>query len=277
MTSRRISIGNQTSFTAPTATFPFEYAIAHGFDAFEWFPDTTPEGYGFAEEKLDAARRRDIRNLALAHDIRLSVHAPWWIDVSSEESVEQLDSSITFAANVGAKLINIHISHEATLEDHVSAVVLLLKRLHPTGVMLSIENTVQSSPDDFNMLFSLLKERAGRAFTNVGVCLDIGHANLCAATRNDYLGFLDRLAPTIPLIHAHVHENWGDRDSHLTLFTGPSAQNSAGVEGFIQRLLTRSYEGALILEQWPDPPELLDNARERLLAILSEQETDNAE
>lgn len=276
MNASRIAIGNQTSFTAPTATFPFEYAVARGFDAFEWFPDTTPEGHGFSEEMLDAAQRRDIRNLALAHTIRQSIHAPWWIDLRSAESMARLETSAAFALDVGAKLVNIHINLEGGLEGYARALLPLLRDLHGSGLMLAIENTVESSPDDFNALFSLLERRAGDAFASVGLCLDIGHANLCAATRNDYLRFIDRLAPELPLIHCHVHENWGDRDSHLTLFTGPAAQNSAGVEGLVRRLLARDFRGALILEQWPDPPELLDDARARLLEIVCELEQEDA-
>src|SRR3954470_12309063 len=34
----RIRIGNQTSADAP-ARLPFDFALRHGFDAFEWFSD----------------------------------------------------------------------------------------------------------------------------------------------------------------------------------------------------------------------------------------------
>lgn len=268
--SAKIAIGNQTSYTAPTAVFPFEYAVARGFDAFEWFPDTTPEGYGFSEEKLDAAQRRDVRNLALAHGIRQSVHAPWWVDLTTEKSRERLASTTAFARDVGAKLINIHIGLGARREEFARRVLELLRELHGVGLELAIENTVESSPEDFNALFALLKKRAGEALASVGLCFDMGHANLCAATRNDYLAFLDRLSPAVELIHLHVHENWGDRDSHLPLFSGPAGQKDAGVRGLARRLLARGYDRALILEQWPDPPELLDNARERLLAIFAD-------
>ena len=105
----------------------------------------------------------------------------------------------------------------------------------------------------------------------VGMCLDIGHANLCSATRNDYLRFLDELNSTIPLIHLHLHENWGDTDSHLTLFTGPAAQNDTGICGLVRRLKHRSFSGSAILEQWPQPASLLDQARERLLKVWNRE------
>jgi sugar phosphate isomerase/epimerase len=103
----------------------------------------------------------------------------------------------------------------------------------------------------------------------VGLCLDVGHANLCAETRNDYLAYVDRLAPEVVISHVHLHENWGDEDSHLTLFTGPAGRDPAGVEGLVDRLVRRGFAGCIILEQWPDSPALLDLARDRLADLIA--------
>src|SRR5947209_6292522 len=45
--SGSISIGNQTAFSAASLMEPFEYALANGFDAFEWFPDKKESGAGW--------------------------------------------------------------------------------------------------------------------------------------------------------------------------------------------------------------------------------------
>jgi hypothetical protein len=66
----------------------------------------------------------------------------------------------------------------------------------------------------------------------------------------------------------HVHENHGDADSHLTLFIGPAATDDLGVRILVERLRLRHYQGALILEQWPDPPSLLVDAERRLRGLL---------
>ena len=47
-----IYIGNQTACWAATPREPFDYAVASGFDAFEWFPDKKPNG-GWDENNLD--------------------------------------------------------------------------------------------------------------------------------------------------------------------------------------------------------------------------------
>ena len=55
-----IHIGNQTACWAATPREPFDYAVASGFNAFEWFPDKKPNG-GWDENDLDGAQRRNIR------------------------------------------------------------------------------------------------------------------------------------------------------------------------------------------------------------------------
>ena len=102
------------------------------------------------------------------------------------------------------------------------------------------------------------------------MCLDLGHANLCAATRNDYLQFVDRLASHVPIIHLHLHENYGDADTHLPLFTGPAGRDDAGIRGLLERLRRRRFSGSIILEQWPQPPSLLNQARDRLIRLLND-------
>jgi sugar phosphate isomerase/epimerase len=97
--------------------------------------------------------------------------------------------------------------------------------------------------------------------------LDIGHANLCASTHNQFIRYLDLLAAEVPLIHIHAHENYGDRDSHLTLFTGPAREDDSGIRAFVERLHRRVYRGAVILEQWPQPPQLLVEAAARFRAL----------
>ena len=102
------------------------------------------------------------------------------------------------------------------------------------------------------------------------MCLDSGHANLFAGTRNDYLKFVDRLGDHVPILHWHAHENWGDCDSHLTLFTGPAGRDPTGLRMLVDRFLRRGYVGSIILEQWPSPPQLLVDAVQGLGRLLAD-------
>jgi sugar phosphate isomerase/epimerase len=264
----RIRIGNQTSFSALSATQPFEYAVENGFDAFEWFPDKKESAVGWEKSDLDAETRRYIKNTALEHDICLSVHAPWQSNPLRPEVLELLFKDIEFAQDIGASLLNIHLYTDEGMVSYVQSIIPLVKRLAQVGIKLSIENTPLTGPEDFNELFGQLRNLGSDDTAHVGMCLDLGHANLCEATRNNYLKFVDLLDPQVPIIHVHIHENYGDYDSHLPLFTGPAGKDALAIEWLIERLKRRKFSGCIILEQWPQPPTLLNEVRKGLFDMI---------
>jgi sugar phosphate isomerase/epimerase len=265
-----IRIGNQTAFSAGSVMEPFQYALANGFEAFEWFPDKKPGGAGWDELDLSAAARSEIRGAGKSRPIRLSVHARWTMNPLSAGAAELMDREIGLAEDLGASILIVHLYTEAGIRAYAEALLPMLRSAAAKRIQIAVENTVATSPAQFNELFAALRDLDASLQPHVGMCLDVGHANLCAATRNNYLAFIDQLDPDLPIIHLHVHENWGDADSHLALFTGPAAHNDAGVRGFVQRLKQRGFSGSLILEQWPQPPSLLNQARDALRRIWLE-------
>lgn len=260
-----IAIGNQTTCWAPPLE-PFDYALGQGFDAFEWFPDKKP-GVGWDESDLNANARQRIRAAGRTGRIRFSVHARWQADLLASDSFPLVWKDLELARDLDAALLNVHLSHEQGLAAFVEALRPLMQRTAEVGLQLAIENTPDHSPEQFNELFSRLRALEPLSIGHVGMCLDVGHTNLCAATRNDYLRFCDRLDNQVPIIHLHLHENWGDADTHLPLFTGPASRDDSGVRGLLARLKQRNFSGAAILEQWPHPPSLLNDARDRLLEL----------
>lgn len=240
---------------------PFEYAVSRGFTAFEWFPDKKGDA-GWEAADLNGIQRGEIRETAKTHGMRLSVHARW----TQRPSLSMFLEDMALAEDLGAVVFNIHLDLEAGMESFLKTIKPLIQQASGAGMRLAIENTPHHSPEQFNELFVRLRSEDRQ--NNAGMCLDLGHANLCAATRNDYLKFIDRLDPMTPIVHLHFHENWGDSDSHLPLFTGPSRLGNAGIQGVIDRLRQRNYAGSIILEQWPNPPELLDQARFKLMQLL---------
>ena len=264
MPSQQIRIGNQTNCHTP-ARVPYQFAVRHGFDAFEWFSD--PGRFGWSEDDVSPAERAELRRASQTDGILFSVHAPHDADPTSPAGADAIRRSIRFGGEVGAGVVNLHLFPGRGAVPFAESLGPLLEEAGAAGVRLSVENTPQTSPDDFNAVFGVLSgmpEAAGR----VGMCLDMGHANLFAGTHNDYVRFVDLLGAHVPIVHWHAHENWGDRDSHLTLFTGPSAHDDRGIRELVRRLLRRRFRGSVVLEQWPQPPERLVEARDRLRRLL---------
>src|SRR5262245_6013416 len=265
MSAPAIRIGNQTNCHVPP-DLTFRFAVEHGFDAFEWFSD--PGRHGWAEAAVTPDQRADLRRISQEHGILFSVHAPFAADPASADGRAAILRSIDFGGDVGAGVVNLHLFPEHPAWIFAESLGSLLEAARRADLRLSLENTPLTSPDHFNAVFGVLSgmpEAAGR----VGMCFDMGHANLFAGTRNDYVRFVDLLGSHVPVIHWHAHENWGDRDSHLTLFTGPAARDDHGIRGVLRRLLKRGFAGSVVLEQWPHPPELLVQARDRLRQLLA--------
>lgn len=265
-------IGNQTSFASGSVLAPFEFAVANHFDAFEFFPDRGFSGAGgWHENDLDGATRRWIRQTAAAQNIELTVHAPLEFNPLAHAGDGRIHSAVEFAAEIGATLINLHLDAGQGSEQFVRALGPTLRLTAEAGLKLAVENTVWTGPQDFNECFAVLRGRGQFPCTHAGMCFDLGHANLFGATQNDYWKYFDALAADVPVIHLHLHENFGDRDSHLTLFTGPARENPAGIAGLLERLQRRNFSGCAILEQWPQPPSLLVQARDGLVQWLGKQ------
>ena len=143
--------------------------------------------------------------------------------------------SVDFARDIGADLVNLHLNMAEGAPGFVRSLEPVIRYAAESGLRLSIENTPRTTPADFNQTFASLRELDAVGPRTVGMCLDLGHANLCTPTHNDFIRYIDELAPEVPIIHLHVHENYGDADSHLTLFTGPARIDDAGVRAFLER------------------------------------------
>jgi len=273
----KLRIGNQTAYSARSTMEPFEFALANGFTAFEWFPDRGHHGVGgWAEDELDAPTREWIRTSAESHGMTLTVHATLEFNPLRDPEHPRLDSTVAFAREIGATLVNVHLEVAEGTRRFVQAITPTIERTAAAGVQLALENTVWSGPDHFNAFFAALREEEDLPIDHVGMCLDLGHANLHGSHRNDYLGYLDAIGREVPIIHLHLHENYGDRDSHLPLFSGPSYDDPGGLVSVLERLQARDFDGCGILEQWPQPPSMLLDARDGLCRLLENLPPDPA-
>src|SRR4030042_2830798 len=175
----RIRIGNQSSFSAKPTIRPFEYAAAQGFDAFEWFPDKKESGEGWTEADITKETRSTIRETARAKDIALSVHMSNRTDPLNPGAGELFAKDIGFARDIGAVLFNIHFCPSDGIEAYVRSISPLMELSARSGIRLSIENTLETTPRDFNRLFAYLRGLDSPYVIAVGMCLEVGHAHTC--------------------------------------------------------------------------------------------------
>lgn len=276
---KKIRIGNQTAISSKTVWQPFEYAISKGFDAFEWFPDKFNTGLlqkiqykciGWKEKDIAQEERKRIKETAIEKDMTLSVHVPLSSTVFDQEGHQRLESSIEFARDIGAIVLNTHLEKEKGISRFFDAAIHIWKKALEAQLSVAVENTPGDPPEAMNELFDLLEKADFPGKEKIGMCLDLGHANLYP-TSNDCWQFIDRLSPKVKIIHVHAHENHGKHDQHLPVFTGPSTKdNGVGIKGILSRLVKRGFQGMMIMEQWPEPVSLLDDSRNKLLACLKE-------
>ncbi|MBF0606702.1 MAG: sugar phosphate isomerase/epimerase family protein [Candidatus Magnetobacterium sp. LHC-1] len=269
LTQPQIRVGNQTSCVAASPGLPFGYAIAAGFDTFEWFPDKKDWG-GWLESDISPTERTNIRKKAAQQKITLSVHAPLAVNPLLGETYGAFTNTVDFALDIGAVLINIHLFNHEGMEKYVQSLEPYIRHTAELNLKLSIENTPEISPDDVNRAFELIGQLDHIPTDHVGMCFDIGHANIFPHTRNDYIRYIKAIQTHVPIIHIHMHENYGDCDRHLPIFTGPAGDNPTGITAFVAEMKRRKFSGSIIMEQWPENPYFLNNARDRLLAIFND-------
>ncbi len=260
-----IRIGNQTAISARPPLAPFRYALRQRFEAFEWFDDAR-DGRGFRFVDCDAGRRRRIRRIGRDRGLYYTVHASLRANVL-DAADPALAEAVAFATAIDAHLIVTHFPRDAEADTTAAALHDWSERTAEHNICVTLENTVDTGPERINGVFSLLPAGScAREFA--GLCFDMGHANLHREWRNDYIGYFDQIRDHVPVRHVHLHENHGDRDAHLPLFTGPSAHDPTGPRLLLQRLHRRRYHGALIMEQWPEPPAALRHAYTRLRSMV---------
>jgi len=186
-----------------------------------------------AKQHFDYTSRQHIKEIAdwfLSNDVKPhSLHGPLYADsemgrgglpginvVHNEKSrridgMDEVKRALEAAEILPYQFLILHIGDrdcgwdERTLEHALTAIEHLKAFAGPLGVKLLLEN-IQNEVTSSAHLAEII--RVGH-FANVGVCFDIGHANLME-------GVDPTLETLLPLIGStHLHDNHGDRDAHL--------------------------------------------------------------
>ena len=127
------------------------------------------------------------------------------------DSMDEIKRAIEIAEHLPFRFLVQHIGRSGEefgpdkFEFAITAVEHLRAFAKPLNVTLLLENI----PNELSTPERLLElVRAGR-FEDVGICFDIGHANLMGGVAQDFALLRDHIQST------HIHDNQGDRDAHL--------------------------------------------------------------
>ncbi len=219
--------------------------------------------------ELTKARVVKLNEIAKAKGIHFTVHAPFAdINIASpskpllKASIKRLEQSMSFARDLDAQLWVFHpgartgISSFYPNQDWKQNTA-TIKDLHNTadkhGLNTAIENLpekygfLMKTPEDFQRFY---KETS---LHDIGIVLDVGHANL----ENQTINFLRRLPDKI--VHMHLSDNMGEHDQHLGLGHG-----NIDWPKFAETLREIAYDKNIIIEAIHNVPESLQKLREML-------------
>jgi sugar phosphate isomerase/epimerase len=148
------------------------------------------------------------------------LHGPGSIRAGTSEGNQALEGLISYAAEVGASRVVYHAANlpdEPASEDarlaETRALAALASQAERLGVIIALENLapVYPCPDALSFTPLILRTMAKRISSPaVGLCLDVGHANIVARMRRtDPLELIEPALDRAVLFH--LHDNLGAR------------------------------------------------------------------
>lgn len=181
-------------------------------------------------------------------NLKYSMHAPF-MDVniaslnklSRENSIKQIKQTIDTANKINAECVVVHPGLIPFLARGFEKVVYDLsnesiKELGEYGQDLGVMIAIENMPSFESMMYQKLED-LNETLTSLDMfmTLDIGHAN--------HIGYATNQMYFDCIKHIHMHDNFGDDDSHLALGDG-----SIDLKSIINTFEDKKYDGIYIIE-----------------------------
>jgi sugar phosphate isomerase/epimerase len=218
---------------------------------------------------LTKKRVTALNQAAKSRSIQFTVHAPFAdINIASPSkpmltaTLKRLKESMAYASALNAKLWVFHPGSKTGIsmfypgedwKQNVKGIRELHKTAEEYGLNIAMENLpekygfIMKTPEDFQKFY---KETG---INDVGIVLDVGHANLEGQTEN----FLRKLPDKIG--HIHVSDNMGENDQHLGLGYG-----KINWQRFAETLREIDYDKMVMIESAEHVTESLQKLRQLL-------------
>jgi len=223
---------------------------------FDWAYQLGDLGYSGWEivnegrQRLTPENQAEAKQIAETTDLVITIHLPYSdLNLASmnqpiwEETVRQMKACLSLACDF-ARLAVVHPGHlsplgmqmpDAAWSQNITGIRQICDHAADLDMKIAVENMVNIPA----LLGRRPEEIAGILETvdreNVGFIFDVGHAN----TNGNVENFL-KLKDII--IHAHMHDNHGERDEHLPVGNGTVPWNkvAASLKDYKGRIVTES-------------------------------------
>lgn len=218
--------------------------------------------------ELNESRIEIVRRNIIGRGLHLSVHAPFAdINIASTSPsirraiMKRLKRSIRLSAKLNPEYWVFHPGIRSAISDivpgldwriNLESVRELLSEAEQYGLRMALENVPETFPfilrriNDFKMFFDSLGDEGSK----IGITLDVGHANINGQLYNIISAFRSKI------VHTHLHDNNGDRDSHLGIGFG-----NINWPRLMESLREINYSGALVIESISNVEESIEALR----------------
>jgi sugar phosphate isomerase/epimerase len=218
---------------------------------------------------LDKKRVQTLKEAAKSRNIKYTLHAPFAdINIASpfipmlNATVKRLKQSIAFANALNAQLWIFHPGTKTGIsmfypgndwKQNIKTIQALHKTAEEYGVNIALENLpekygfIMKSSEDFAKFYR------ETSLNDIGIALDIGHANLEGQAEP----FLRKLPDKI--VHIHVSDNMGENDQHLGIGYG-----KIDWQQLAQTLKGIAYDKTIIIESVEHVEESLQKLKQLL-------------
>lgn len=200
----------------PAATAAKEIEAA----GFRWIQVPSPPVSVLVSARDSTRHARGLAEALGTSTLRRILHAPSGVTAGSPAGDRAFEGLIAYAAESGAEIVIYHAANfpdRPASEDALLAETQSLSRMAPIaerlGVTIALENLapVFPGPDALSFTPLVLRTMAKRIGSPaIGLCLDLGHANVVASLRHtDPLELIEPVTDRTVVVH--VHDNLGAR------------------------------------------------------------------
>jgi sugar phosphate isomerase/epimerase len=217
--------------------------------------------------ELNKKRVAKLNAIAKAKGIQYTVHAPFAdINVASPSKpilnaiVKRIEQSMIYARNLDAQLWVFHPGARTGISSFYPKLdwkqnKQTIQKIHETAEKLGLNTAIENLPEKYGFLMNtpedFQKFYHETSLDDIGIVLDVGHANLESQTIN----FLRKLPDKI--VHIHLSDNMGEHDQHLGIGHG-----NIDWQQFAETLKEIAYDKNIIIETIRNIPESLQKLRD---------------